>query len=78
MGTYTQNQADVAANAPSPMASINWGTGIHEMLTGPIGGVEGFMERIFILPGLKTLDQRAKVLDNLNNMEQNVITLKRN
>src|SRR5579871_1741685 len=66
MGTYTQPAADVANNVPSPMQGINWGMGIHDLLTSPIGSLEALLERIFLLPGLKALDQRAQVFDNLS------------
>ena len=77
MGTYTQTAAALAAGERSPMASINWGMGIHDLLATPAGGVEGFLERIFILPGLKALDHRAQVFDHLSSLEQGVIDLKR-
>lgn len=76
MGTYTQSQEDLAAGKPNPLASVSWTTGLYEQVTGPVGGVAEFLERIFILPGLKALDQRAQVLDNLAKMEQNVTTIK--
>lgn len=76
-GTYTQPPADIAAGVLPPYHDMNWATGIHNLLTSPAGTLEGFLERIFILPGLKALDCRAQVYDNLTAMEQNVITLKR-
>ena len=43
----------------------------------PLGKFEALLERIFVLPELKTLDRRADVFDTLGKMEDNVVTVKR-
>ena len=68
-GTYTGD--------PTPLAKINWASGIRERLDSPLGRFEALLERIFVLPELKLLDRRADVYDTLGKMEDNVVTLKR-
>ncbi|HLW61176.1 MAG TPA: alkaline phosphatase family protein [bacterium] len=67
MGTYTGD----------PITDLTWGTGIHDRITKPADILEGFFERIFVLPELKALDRRAQVFDTLTALEQSVISLKR-
>ncbi len=69
MGSYIQ--------PPDPLKSLDWSTGIQELVTNPVGGIEAFLERVFILPGLKALDRRAQLFDSLTAMEQSVGNLKR-
>lgn len=61
----------------APITDINWGTGVHELLVTEVNPLEGMLERIFLLPELKALDQRAKVFDTLTSLEQSVVSLKR-
>jgi phospholipase C len=77
MGTYTQTPEDVANNVTPPFSDLDWGTGIHNVLSGPGGAVETFLNRIFILPDLKSLDHRSQVYDHLYNLENHTIALKR-
>ena len=67
MGTYTG----------TPLSDLNWGAGIHRRFTRASEGFEALLERIFVLPELKALDQRAAVFDHLTALEQSVITRKR-
>jgi phospholipase C len=60
-----------------PLLNINWGTGVHDLLTTEVNPLEGMLERVFVLPELKALDQRANVFDILTSLEQRVISLKR-
>jgi phospholipase C len=60
-----------------PLLNINWGTRVHDLLTIEANPLEGMLERIFILPELKALDQRAQVFETLTSLEQRVISLKR-
>jgi phospholipase C len=66
-GTYTGK----------PLSHVNWASGVRERLNTPLGQFEALLERIFILPELKTLDRRADVFDTLGKMEDNVVTVKR-
>jgi phospholipase C len=66
-GTYTGD----------PLADLNWAGGVRERLASPLGQFESLLERIFVLPELKTLDRRSDVYDTLGKMEDNVVTLKR-
>ncbi|HEV2439787.1 MAG TPA: alkaline phosphatase family protein [bacterium] len=67
MGPYTGD----------PLATLTWGTGIYDRFVKPADILEGFLERIFVLPELKALDRRAQVFDTLVALEQSVINLKR-
>jgi phospholipase C len=69
MGTYTGQEPQLQA--------LNWGTGIQDLLISPANILEGFLDRIFLLPALKTLDRRAQVFQNLSALEDHVIELKR-
>jgi phospholipase C len=60
-----------------PLRDLNWGTGIHDLLVTEVNPLEGMLERIFLLPELKALDQRAHVFDTLISLERHVISLKR-
>jgi len=60
-----------------PITGVTWGTNVRERLQSPLGAFEAALERIFVLPELKTLDRRADVFDTLGTFEQSVITLKR-
>lgn len=66
-GTYTGD----------PLADLNWGSGIHDLLVRESNLLEGPLERIFLLPELKALDGRAQVFDTLTFLEQKVVSLKR-
>ncbi len=66
-GTYTG----------APLAGINWASGVRDRLASPLGQFEALLERIFVLPELKTLDRRGDVFDILGKMEDNVVTVKR-
>jgi phospholipase C len=71
---------DIYTNAKDgspPFHDLNWGASIHDKLGTPLDNLEGFLERIFILPELKALDRRASLFETLNQMERLVITLKR-
>lgn len=68
IGTYTP--------VPGAFADLSWDEGVHETFAGPVGGVEAFLERLFILPALKGLDLRAQVFDRLNSLERGIVTLK--
>jgi hypothetical protein len=46
-------------------------------MINPIGDLEALLERMFLLPSLKTLDNRAGVFNALNSFETNVVNLKR-
>lgn len=59
------------------MASLDWGSGVYDRLGGELGAFESLLERIFVLPELKALDQRANVFDILGDFEHKVVTQKR-
>lgn len=59
------------------MASLDWGSGVYDRLNGDLGAFESLLERIFVLPELKALDQRANVFDILGDLEHRVVTQKR-
>ncbi|MBV8364276.1 MAG: hypothetical protein JO193_06905 [Candidatus Eremiobacteraeota bacterium] len=70
-GVYTNafNSKDVQA--------LNWAANVRERLDSPLGDFERALERIFVLPELKSLDNRASAFDTLGKFEHSVITLKR-
>jgi|SRR5579871_97413 len=69
MQTYAQTSMEIQ--------HMDWGSGVYETLTSPVGTLEGLLERIFLLPGLKILDHRARVYDHLQALQANTIVLKR-
>jgi phospholipase C len=71
-GVYTE-----LAGQPAPLKDVAWETGIHDLMINPIGDLEALLERMFLLPSLKTLDNRAGVFNALNSFETNVVNLKR-
>jgi phospholipase C len=73
----TARQKDCYTGDPREIFAMNWAKDIQGRLTAPATDFERYMERIFILPELKALDRRSVVFDNLSQLEQNVITLKR-
>jgi phospholipase C len=75
-GTYTQPQADQDNNVRDPMADLSWTAGIHELAVNEAGSLEAVLERIMLLPELKTLDNRAKMFDSLSALETSVNMLK--
>jgi phospholipase C len=66
-GTYSGN----------PLSAVNWASGVRTRLDSPLGKFEALLERIFVLPELKSLDRRADVFDTLGKMEDKVVTVKR-
>lgn len=68
-GTYT--------NPNDALERLRWGDDIHAHLSQPVSGVMNILERIFVLPELKLLDQRASMFDTLSNLERTVVTGKR-
>jgi len=70
-GIYT------GVDTQSETATLDWGSGVYDRLGGDVGAFESLLERIFVLPELKSLDQRANVFDILGDLEHNVVTLKR-
>jgi Phosphoesterase family len=60
-----------------PLLNTNWGTRVHDLLTIEANPLEGMLERIFVLPELKALDQWAQVFDARSLLERRVISLKR-
>jgi phospholipase C len=73
MGIYTE----VPAHSNDVIKNLNWETDVHALMVNPIGDLEALLERMFVLPELKLLDRRNKVFEALNNMETNVVDLKR-
>lgn len=61
----------------SEVATLNWATGIYERLKDDVTRFENYLDRIFVLPELKALDQRATVFDTLDRFEHAVVTQKR-
>ena len=61
----------------TPVAALNWATGVYERLADEPRRFENLLERIFVLPELKALDQRAGLFDTLNAFEHHVVTQKR-
>lgn len=57
------------------IASLNWATGIYDRLGDDFQRFEGLLDRIFVLPELKALDNRADVFRSL--FEHKVVTQKR-
>jgi len=75
-GTYTQPVASVLAGDPAPFEGLSWESGIHEIASGPLGGVIDLLGKIFIIPMLNPLDRRAKMFDSLHTFENNVMRQK--
>lgn len=71
-GIYTGAQQESLA-----LYALDWGSGVYERLQGELHAFEALLERIFVLPELKPLDNRAKVFETLGGLEQKVITQKR-
>jgi phospholipase C len=59
------------------IASLNWATGVYDRLGDDFQRFEGLLDRIFVLPELKTLDNRAEVFRSLSLFEHKVVTQKR-
>lgn len=59
------------------IASLNWATGIYDRLRDDFRGFERLLDRIFVLPELKSLDNRADVFQTLSRFEHKVVTQKR-
>lgn len=60
-----------------PIASLNWATGVYNRLSDELARFEGLLDRIFVLPELKGLDNRAKLYASLSLFEHKVVTQKR-
>jgi len=73
LSVYTQR----AGTTVAPFQNFTWEEGVHELMKNPIGDLEALMERMFLLPELKTLDARSSMFDTLNAMETSVVNLKR-
>jgi phospholipase C len=74
---FTQSPIPRGIYTGDPITDLNWGTGIHNLLVREANILEGTLERSFLLPELKALDQRAHIFDRLTFLEQKVISLKR-
>lgn len=74
---FSQEPLERGTYTGDPLAHVNWASGVRERLNTPLGKFEALLERIFVLPELKTLDRRADVFDTLGKMEDNVVTVKR-
>ncbi len=61
----------------SPVAGLDWGTGVYARVGDELNKFEALLERIFVLPQLKALDQRANVFEILTSLEHKVVTQKR-
>lgn len=70
-GIYTGVKPD------DTIGSLNWAAGIYDRLKDDVQRFEHLLDRIFVLPELKPLDQRASVFDTLGAFEHQVITQKR-
>jgi hypothetical protein len=59
------------------VAALNWATGIYNRLSDDFRRFEGLLDRIFVLPELKALDNRPEVFHSLSLFEHKVVTQKR-
>jgi phospholipase C len=74
---FTQTPTPMGTFTGVPNKLINWGTGVQGLLTNPTHDLLALVERIFVLPELKALDKRSSMFDILNQLERDVISLKR-
>jgi len=59
------------------VGSLNWATGIYDRLADDFLRFEALLDRIFVLPELKELDNRPNVFASLSLFEHKVVTQKR-
>lgn len=74
---FTQEPREQGTYTGEPILDVNWGSGVHDLLTAETDPLHATLERIFILPELKELDNRARVFETLTALEQEVISIKR-
>jgi phospholipase C len=74
---FNQDPLPMGLYTPPAFPALTWEAGVHDLLVGPVGYLEGLLERAFVLPGLKALDGRAQVFDGLAALERQVAALRR-
>ncbi len=75
-GTYTLPQNPADQKAAQVIRNLDWEVGVEEQITSFAGGIEMFLERIFLQWKLKGLDNRSNVHNTLQSLEQNVTAMK--